>query len=108
MTGPRDPDVLVHAFIDEGPEEISDRSLTAIRDGIHTTRQRPARRPWRDISMPRSLLLIAPLAALLLVAGALLIGGGGGPSSVATPTSSVVPSAAIASATATSTGASAM
>jgi len=56
--------------------------------------------------MPRSLLLIAPLAALLLVAGALLIGGGGGPSSVAPPTSSAVPSAAIASATATSTGAS--
>ena len=50
MTGPRDPDVLVHAFLDEGPAEISDRSLTAIRDGIHTTRQRSARRPWRDIS----------------------------------------------------------
>ena len=103
MTGPRDPDLLVHAFVDEGPAELSDRSLTAIRDGIHTTRQRAARRPWRDIHMPRSILLIAPLGALLLVAGALLIGGGGGPSPVATPspTISAAPSTAIATATAT-------
>jgi len=101
MTGPRDPDVLVHAFLEEGPAEISDRSLTAIRDGIHTTRQRAARRPWRDISMPRSLLLIAPLAALLLVAGAFLISGGAGPTPVVSPSTSSASASASTAATST-------
>ena len=97
MTASRDPDRLVQAFLRDGPEELSLRTIGAIRDGIHDTKQRTARRPWRDLPMLRSLIVIAPLAALLLVGAALLLGGGGGPTTVVTPTASGLPTTAVAS-----------
>lgn len=97
MTASRDPDRLVQTFFQEGPEELSARSMSAIRDGIHGTKQRAARRPWRDLPMPRALIIIAPIAALLLVGAALLLGSGGGPTPVVSPTASAVATSAVVS-----------
>ncbi len=40
MSATRDPDLLLQAFLDEGPEVLPDRALMAIADDVHRLRQR--------------------------------------------------------------------
>jgi hypothetical protein len=94
MTTRHDPDRLVQAFFEEGPAELSPRLLAGIREDIHQTRQRTLRRPWRNITMPRPILLFAVIGAVLLAAGAMLLAGGGRPS-VAPPSPSPAASGAV-------------
>jgi Tol biopolymer transport system component len=105
MTAPHDADRLVHAFLQDGPAELSPPLLARIRDEVHDTRQRAVRRPWRTHSMPRPLLIIAPLAAVIVAVGVILLAGSGGSSpapspspiasavATATPTVTLAPSA---------------
>ena len=93
MTALRDRDELVHAFFQEGPAELSPRVLAAIRDDVHLSPQRAPRRPWRNVTMSRPILLFVAVGALLLALGsAMLIGSGG-----RNPAPSVAPSPAPAS-----------
>lgn len=87
MTGKRDIDQLIHTFMDEGPAELSPRLLSSIRDEINETNQRTLPRPWRTLSMPRPILLIAVLGAILVALGAMTIAGIGGRPQVTAPPS---------------------
>ena len=68
MSATRDPDRLLQAFLDEGPEVLPDRVLSAIQDDVHRLRQRTAFGPWR-LSTMRTLLASAAVIAIV-VAGA--------------------------------------
>jgi len=68
MSATRDPDLLLQAFLDEGPEVLPDRALVAIADDVHRLRQRTAFGPWRFPIM-RTLLASAAVLAIV-VAGA--------------------------------------
>jgi dipeptidyl aminopeptidase/acylaminoacyl peptidase len=94
MTSQRDLDEPIHAFLLEGPAELSSRLLASIRDDVHGTHQRARWRPWRTLPMPRPVLIFAVLGALIVVLGAaVLVGTGGRPTPVApTTTSSPAPS----------------
>ena len=68
MSATRDPDLLLQAFLDEGPEVLPDRALVAIADDVHRLRQRTVTGPWR-LSTMRTLLASAAVIAIV-VAGA--------------------------------------
>jgi len=68
MSATRDPDRLLQAFLDEGPEVLPDRVLSAIQDDVHRLRQRTTFGPWR-LSTMRTLLASAAVVAIV-VAGA--------------------------------------
>ena len=68
MSATRDPDLLLQAFLDEGPEVLPDRALLAVADDVHRLRQRTAFGPWR-LSTMRTLLASAAVVAIV-VAGA--------------------------------------
>ena len=97
MTAPHDADRLVHAFLQDGPAELSPPLLARIRDDVHDTKQRAGRRPWRTPSMPRPILILAPLAAVLIAVGAMLFAGSGGRSPVVGPSPSPSPTSSAAS-----------
>jgi dipeptidyl aminopeptidase/acylaminoacyl peptidase len=98
-----DADRLVHAFLQEGPAELSQPLNARIRAEVHETKQRTVFRPWRNASMPRTLWVVAPLAAVVIAIGGLLVAISGRrtpapttapsavPSPTAAPTSSVAP-----------------
>lgn len=69
---PRDPDRLLHAFLEEGPAQMSDRLQEAIRDEIFRTRQRGVIAPWRFPSVNR-MTVIAAAAVLVVIAGAVAL-----------------------------------
>jgi hypothetical protein len=71
MTASRDPDRLIAAFLEEGPEVLPDWVHGAVRDEIHDERQSAARGLWRT-SMMRKYLATAAAAAVV-VAGAALV-----------------------------------
>lgn len=98
MTAPNDADRLAHAFLQDGPAELSQPLLARIRGEVHETKQRAVRRPWRTPSMPRTLLIIAPLAAILVAVAAMLLAGSGSSLPVASPSPTA---SAIASSTPT-------
>ena len=68
MSATRNPDLLLQAFLDEGPEVLPDRTLVAIADDVHRLRQRTLVGPWRLTTM-RTLLASAAVIAIV-VAGA--------------------------------------
>ncbi len=83
------------AWLDDGPDQISDRAVQSALDQIHVTRQRRSRWPARRFpSMGNPLRLVAGLAAVVLasVIGLSLLPGGGfggglvGPPPSPTPT----------------------
>lgn len=101
MTAQRDPDVILAAWLDEGPTELPGVTRRAIVGALPTTNQ--ARRgplaPWRFFGMNTPLRLAALAAALVIAtAGALyLVGprfgiGGPGPTPTVAPTPSPSPS----------------
>jgi hypothetical protein len=69
MTAPRDPDVLIRAFLDEGQTDLPDRAFDAVRRDIHQTRQRVVFGPWREPNM--NILARVAIAATAVVAVAL-------------------------------------
>ena len=91
MSAQNDADRLVHAFLMEGPAELSQPLNARIRGEIHATKQR-ASRPWRNLSMPRTFWVVAPLAAAVVAIGGLLIVSWGGPKPAPSPSPSVIPS----------------
>lgn len=68
MTAPRDPDQLIHAFLDEGRTELPDRAYDAVRDHIDHPRQRVVIGPWRESDMNTYAKLALAAAAVLVVA----------------------------------------
>lgn len=98
MTATRDRDQLVHAFLQEGPAELSPRALASIRDDLHVHPQRAARRPWRIITMSRPIIVFVVLGALLLALGSALLIGSGGRNAAPAPLPSSVPSPSAAAA----------
>jgi hypothetical protein len=68
MTGARDPDRLIRAFLDEGRTELADRVYDAVRSDIDRTRQRVVIGPWREPRMSTIARLAIALAAVLLLA----------------------------------------
>jgi hypothetical protein len=86
MTAPRDPDLLIRAFLDEGRAELPDRAYDAVRDRIDQTRQRVVIGPWRESQMSNFAKIAIAAAAVIavVVSGINLIpgrsgGGIGGP-----------------------------
>lgn len=68
MTTPRDPDAILSAWLEEGPDQLPDATRRAIAVSTRTTRQtRHAMRvPWRI--NPMSSLARLALAAAVIVA----------------------------------------
>lgn len=66
MTTSRDPDRLITAFLEEGPNVMSDRVLDAIRDDVNRNDQRAGFGPWRTLTMSRPLIAAAVIAAVLV------------------------------------------
>jgi hypothetical protein len=67
MSATRDPDQLLQAFLDEGPEALPDRTLVAIADDVHRLRQRTAFGPGRFVTMPRAYLAAAGVVVVIAV-----------------------------------------
>jgi len=68
MTASRDPDQLIHAYFDEGPDELPDPVYDAVRDRIEQTRQRADHGPWRTFLMSRTMQYGLAAAAVVVVA----------------------------------------
>ena len=96
MTASRDPDRLIHEFLEDGLSELPDRAYDAVRSEIDRTRQRVVIGPWREDQMRRYAIFGIAAAAIVLVAviGIRFLpsnGGFAGPPA-ATPTPSPSPS----------------
>jgi hypothetical protein len=96
MTASRDPNRLIRAFLNDGPEELADRSYDAVRSQIDRTRQRAVIGPWEEPRMSNFARLAIAAAAVLVVGvvGYNLLPGGtktGGPQPAASPTPSPAP-----------------
>jgi hypothetical protein len=103
MSATRDPDHILHAWLEEGPTVLPAPTVRAIEVATRATVQgRPAiRLPWRSDLMPVPYKLLSAAAALavVLVGGVLLLGPRGDPSAIGgsspspTPSPSAAPSA---------------
>lgn len=68
MTASRDPDRLIHAFLQEGLDELPDPVYDAVRDRIEQTRQRAFIGPWRTSLVTRALKYGLAAAAVVVIA----------------------------------------
>jgi hypothetical protein len=97
MTASRDPDWLVQAFLEEGPAVLPDRVLEAVQDDIHEMRQLAEIGLWRTLTMARTFLATAAVAALAIGGFAIWLSlpgsneTGGGPTPTPVPTASPTP-----------------
>jgi len=97
MTTPRTSDLLIKAYLAEGPVELPDRSFEVVRDEIERTRQRPALPPLRIPLLSDSARLVSAAAlALIVFVGINLIGpqaqrASTGPATTPTPTATPAP-----------------
>ena len=94
MTTPREPDSILAAWLEEGPNELPESTRRAIAVATRTTtqHQRPMWTPWRTQLMnPFSKVALAALAIVAIVGGGVyfLSPGGqvGGPSPAPPPSS---------------------
>ena len=100
MTAQRDPDRLIAAFLDEGPDELRDSSYDSVRLQIESKRQWVVLGSWREQHMTNLAKLALAAAAVVLVAvvgirflPGMITGPGGTPSP--TPSITARPSAAV-------------
>jgi hypothetical protein len=71
MSSRRDPDQLIKAFLDEGMNELPDRSFDAVRTAIDQTRQWAVVGPWKEpqiMTATRFALIAAAIAVMAVVA----------------------------------------
>ena len=115
MTARRDPDAIVAAWMEEGPDVLPESTGRAIAVSIRTIRQSrlPNWLPWRALNMNgMTRLALAAVAVVAVVVGGLYLlrpgtdrsGGVGGPgspvpSASSTPSASPLPSASPAPST---------
>jgi len=76
MTESREPDRLIRAVLEDGPNVLPDRVLDSVLGEVHRTRQRAALGPWRIQPMSRTALAAAAVIAVVLVGGLVLVGRG--------------------------------
>ena len=97
MTAQRDPDQLIHAFLEEGQSVLPDRVYDAVRDRIEQTRQRVFIGPRRTTPMAKFIaygLATAAVAVVAVFIGFNVLGGSniGAPTPTSTPTPTATPS----------------
>jgi hypothetical protein len=103
MTTSRDPDRLIHAFLEEGEDQLNDHVYDEVRAAIEQKTQRAFIGPWRISSMNRYLAIAAAAAAVLVVVviGSQLfgaptnVGGGGDASPTPQPTATAPPTGTV-------------
>jgi len=98
MNGPRDPDVLIKAYLAEGIDELPDRSYDAVRAVIDHTRQWAVVGPWHEpqiinatrFALVAAALVLAVILVIRFVPSTII---GPEPTSTPTPVNSTSPSA---------------
>jgi dipeptidyl aminopeptidase/acylaminoacyl peptidase len=93
MTSSRHPDRLVQAFLDEGPIELSDRTVEFVLGEIHRTRQRATFGSRRTLFMSRTALAAMVTAVAVSVSGLALWVTRPTIPSIAAPSAAPIPSA---------------
>lgn len=96
MTASRELDRLIHAFLQEGEEQLHDQVFDAVRAAIEHKPQRAFHGPWRGFLMNRFATFGLGLAVVVvvgLILGSQLLGGpgrttGGAPTATPTPSPS--------------------
>ena len=68
MNARRDPDLLIKAFLEDGVNELPDRSYDAVRAAIEQKRQWVVLGPWRERQMTRFAIFGVAAAAIVLAA----------------------------------------
>ena len=68
MRSTRDPDLLIKAFLDEGIDELPDRSFDAVRTAIDQQRQWAVFGPWKESQIMNATRLAIAAAAIVVVA----------------------------------------
>lgn len=78
MTAPRNTDLLIKAYLADGPLELPDRSFESVRDTIERTRQRRRVEGWSfpRLSQSMRLILVAALVLIALVSLSIIAPGG--------------------------------
>ncbi len=95
MSSRRDPDLLIKAFLDEGMNELPDRSFDAVRTALDQTRQWAVFGPWKEpqiMTATRFALIAVAIAVVAIVAIRFLPSTSTGPASTPTPTVAPTPS----------------
>jgi hypothetical protein len=93
MTSSRHPDRLVQAFLDEGPIELSDRTVEFVLGEIHRTRQRATFGSRRTLFMSRTALAAMVTAVAVSLSGLALWVTRPTIPSIAAPSAAPIPSA---------------
>lgn len=78
MNTRRDPDLLIKAFLEDGVNELPDRSYDAARAATEQTRQWVVIGPWREQQMTRFAMFAAAVIVLAVVFGLRFLPGNGG------------------------------
>lgn len=89
MSTTRNPDLLIKAFLDEGVDQLPDRSFDAARAAIDQTRQWAVIGPWKEaqiMNATRFALIAAAIAVVAVVAIRFLPTTNIGPGPSPTPT----------------------
>jgi hypothetical protein len=75
MNGPRDPEEIIGAWLDESPGRLPETTRRAIAISIRTMRQRrrPLDAPWRPESMTPTKLALLVAALVVAIGGATLL-----------------------------------
>jgi hypothetical protein len=68
MSSKRDSDLLIKAFLEEGIDELPERSFDAVRTAIEQTRQWAVIGPWKEPQIMNATRLALAAAAIVLVA----------------------------------------
>ena len=95
MSSTRDPDLLIKAFLDEGMNELPDRSFDAVRTAVDETRQWAVVGPWKEpqiMTATRFALIAAAIAVVAVVAIRFLPSTNIGAAPIPTPSPVVTPS----------------
>lgn len=68
MRSTRDPDLLIKAFLDEGIDELPDRSFDAVRTAIDQKRQWAVFGPWKESQIMNATRIAVAAVAVVVVA----------------------------------------